>query len=97
MKYPASVQKYHAQCKRTVDRERIAAKRKSGGKHLKKCAACGKEFVSKRADAKTCGTRCRVALSRAEQSRDYRKVYELEAAARQKAATRTAKLLAMSP
>jgi hypothetical protein len=90
MKSPPSVQKYHALCKRTVDRERIAAKRNSGGEHLKKCAACGKEFVSKRSDAKTCGTKCRVALSRAERSGDYRKVYELEAAAHRKAVTRTA-------
>ena len=28
------------------------------------CEFCGNEFYSKRSDAKTCGNRCRVALSR---------------------------------
>lgn len=39
--------------------------------HSFKCEICGNEFGSKRSDAKTCSTRCRVAAARAkEPSRD---------------------------
>lgn len=34
-------------------------------KHLKVCEHCGKGFTAKRADAKTCSSKCRVAMHKA--------------------------------
>jgi hypothetical protein len=55
--------RYHAACKRKVDRARQAAR--IGDPLSLTCAHCAGGFIAKRKDAKYCSTRCRTAAHRA--------------------------------
>jgi hypothetical protein len=56
--------KYHPACKRAMDRARAKAATNTSSIHHD-CGHCGRQFVSRRRDAKFCSTRCRTAAHRA--------------------------------
>ncbi len=59
--------RYHATCKREVDRLRHQRLRDvvgAGTEHTHVCDQCGVEFEAKRADARYCSPKCRVAAHR---------------------------------
>jgi len=59
-------------------RRRIKEKKVDHLFNKKICIHCGKEFSAKRGDAKTCGTRCRVAAARAKHKPDSRKPFSIK-------------------